>query len=281
MDDRNGAAELRRTWEASAPGWVRWEESFSAGLAEATDALLDMAEVRLGMWVLDIACGGGNQTLRAARRVGPTGRVVATDIAGAMLAELREKARRAGIDTIETLECAAEDLDPALGPFDAAISRLGLMLFLSPLRALAAIRGLLKPTARAAALVFTTPAANPFMARTMQVLLRHAGKAPPAPGRPGIFALGGSGALQSVMAQSGLVDLRSRVVRAPMRLPSAADALTMIQQAFGAYRAVIAELSGARQAAAWADVAEVLKDFETAHGFATEFEFIICAGRNG
>ena len=275
-----GIGELRRTWEAAAPGWAHWEERFSAGLDEATATLFDMAEIRPGQRVLDVACGAGSQTLRAAQRVGPTGQVVATDIASAMLAHLRENAQRAGFVNIETAECAAEELDPGLGPFDAAVSRLGLMLFLSPAQSLAAVRKLLKPRARVAALVFTTPAGNPFMARPMQVLLRHAHKEPPGPGRPGIFALGGPGALERVMAESGLMDVDTRVVRAPLRLASSADALAMIQQAFGAYRAVLSDLGEAEKAAAWAEVAEVLREFETARGFETEFEFIIGAGSN-
>ncbi len=77
MESGNAIGELRRTWQAAAPGWTHWEERFSAGLDEATEMLLDMAEVRPGLRVLDVACGAGSQTLRAAQRVGPTGRVVA------------------------------------------------------------------------------------------------------------------------------------------------------------------------------------------------------------
>jgi hypothetical protein len=131
-----------------------------------------------------------------------------------------------------------------------------------------------------AALVFTTPVGNPFMARPMHVLLRHAHKEPPGRGQPGIFALGGPGILENVMAESGLTDLRTRIVRAPLRLASSADALTMMQQAFGAYRAVLSELEETEKATAWAEVAEVLREFETASGFETEFEFIIGAGSN-
>src|SRR5215472_5592620 len=57
----------------------------------------------------------------------------------------------------------AEELDKALPPFDAAISRLGLMLFPSPSSSLKATQRMLKPGARFAALVFTTPDRNPFM----------------------------------------------------------------------------------------------------------------------
>src|SRR6266536_1872280 len=104
---RNGEAraEQRGTWEAAAPGWAKWEQRFSAGLADATDALLDMAGIGPGMRVLDLACGAGSQTLRAASRVGSKGSVVATDISANMLQYVHEHARRAAWDNIRTVEC--------------------------------------------------------------------------------------------------------------------------------------------------------------------------------
>jgi hypothetical protein len=76
----------------------------------------------------------------------------------------------------------------------------------------------------------------------------------------------------------GFADVRSKVVRAPLRLASADDALVMMQEAFGAYRAVIAELSEGARAAAWADVEACLGQFESENGFETQFEFIIGSG---
>ncbi len=271
-------AELRRTWEFSAPGWAKWEGVFAGGLAEVTETMLDMAGVDAGMQVLDLACGAGSQSLRAADRVGPKGRVVASDISATMLMHVQEAARRRGLGNVEILECAAEDLPATVDLFDAAISRLGLMLFAAPEQALKAVQSVLKPKARISALVFTTPSANPFMSKPMQVLLRHAAKEPPTAGRPGIFALGGPGVLEGLLSESGLAEVEARVVRAPLRLASAADALEMMQQAFGAYRAVVADLSSEARGAAWSEVGECLKQFENQDGFHTEFEFVIGSG---
>ncbi len=270
--------ELRRTWESAAPGWAKWEGAFAEGLANATDTMLDMAGVDPGMHVLDLACGAGSQTLRTAERVGPQGRVLASDLSASMLACVREAASRLGFGNIETLECAAEDLPESAGLFDAAISRLGLMHFPDPRQALIAVRRVLRPKARLAVLVFTTPSGNPFMAEPMQILLRHAGKAPPAAGKPGIFALGGPGVLRDLLSDAGLVEVETRVVKAPLRLASAAQTLDMMQQAFGAYRAVAADLDREARAAAWSEVGDYLRPFEDHEGFHTELEVMIGAG---
>jgi SAM-dependent methyltransferase len=278
MADDTLKSELRNTWGSAAPGWAKWEHVFAASLSSATDALIDMAGIRPGMRVLDLACGAGSQSIQAAKRVGPNGKVVASDISGAMLEYVRQNASRAGLRNIETLERAADELDEMQPPFDASICRLGLMLFPSPPKALEAVRRALKPGARFAAMVFTTPANNPFMAQPMAILRRHAGKPSPAPGQPGIFALGGDGVLERLMKGSGLEDVKTKTLRAPLVLPSASDALRLMQEAAGAYRAVVADLSDAEKAKAWSEVYECLKQFEASGGFQTEPELIIGSG---
>jgi len=278
MVGNGSTSELRNTWESAAPGWAKWEQAFSAGLSTATDALIDMANIKPGMRVLDLACGAGTQSIQAAKRVGPNGMVVAADITPTMLEHVRRNASAAGLRTVETLARAAEDLEESDTPFDASICRLGLMLFPSPRGALKAVQRVLRPGARFAALVFTNPANNPFMAQPMAILLRHAGRSPPAPGQPGIFALGGNEVLKQLMEEAGLVDVKTRTLRALLRLRSTSAALEMMQQAFGAYRAVVVDLSDAEKSRAWNEVHECLKQFEKSDGFETEFEFIVGSG---
>jgi SAM-dependent methyltransferase len=271
-------ADIRTQWEGAAPGWARWEATIAPWMAPATEAMLAMAGVDTGARVLDLACGAGSQTLQAARRVGPHGHVVASDIADTMLHHMRENARAAGLTHVTTLAGAAEDLDMAAASFDAVICRLGLMLFAAPAQALAVVRHALRPGGKVAVVVFTTPEANPFMAKPMEILLRHAGKTPPAPGQPGIFALGACGVLERLLVDSGFVSVEQRTVALALRMPSAAQALAMMQEAFGAYRAVVSDCLEAVRAAAWAAVVETLKTFDTATGFVAPAEVLVAAG---
>ncbi len=270
-------AEIRQQWEGAAPGWARWEPTIAAWMDPATKAMLAMAAVDEGARVLDLACGAGSQTLDAARRVGPQGSVVAGDISDTMLQHVRDNARVAGLANVATLAGAAEDLDIAADSFDAVICRLGLMLFVEPARALAAVRRALRPQSKVAVVVFTTPARNPFMAKPMQILLHHAGKTPPSPGQPGIFSLGPPGVLERLLADSGFVDVEQRLVEVPLHMSSAAETLTMMKEAFGAYRAVIGDCPEAVQAAAWVEVAETLRTFEAPTGFVAPTEVLVAA----
>ena len=93
-----------------------------------------------------------------------------------------------------------------------------------------------------------------------------------------MFALGDAGMMKSVLAQNGLVEVEERVVAAPLRLPSAAQALVMMQDAFGDYRAVIDDRPELVRAAAWAEVARTLKAFDAPTGFVGPAEALIAAG---
>lgn len=271
-------ADIRTQWEGAASGWARWEGTVAAWMEPATEAMLTMAGIRGGARVLDLACGAGSQTLQAARRVGPQGHVVASDIADTMLHHVRENARAAELANVTTVSGAAEDLDVAPGSFDAVICRLGLMLFAEPARALAAARRALRPGGKVAVVVFTTPATNPFMAKPMQILLRHAGRTPPAAGQPGIFSLGAPGVLERLLVDSGFQDVEQRTLTLSLRMASAAQALAMMQEAFGAYRAVIGDRPEAVQAAAWAEVTETLGSFQTSAGFVAPAEVLAISG---
>jgi ubiquinone/menaquinone biosynthesis C-methylase UbiE len=117
--------------------------------------MLDLAEVRPGSRVLDVAAGTGDQTLMAAQRVGPAGYVLATDISASMLKLAAEAAREAGLTNVETRFMDAENIDLDADSFNAAICQLGLFLFSNPANALSEMRRVVRPGGKVA-LVFST-----------------------------------------------------------------------------------------------------------------------------
>lgn len=179
---QTGVAEV---WASGAAARGR---SFGA----ATALMVDMADVKPGDRVLDIAAGTGEQTLVAARRVGPSGSVLATDVAGGMLEIAAEELRKAGLTNVETRVMDAQHLELESDSFDAVISRMGIMLIPDRDRALAEIKRVLKPGGRLAAIVWSTPERNLGTIIPAQVARRHAGldrhvqlREPPAvPPRP-------------------------------------------------------------------------------------------------
>ena len=97
--------------------WAIWERA-----AQHVNArLVELARVDAGHQVLDIATGLGETAFTAARRVGPAGRVVATDVAPEMLALAQEGARTLGLQKIEFREMDAEAPDLSERTFQAIL----------------------------------------------------------------------------------------------------------------------------------------------------------------
>src|SRR5690348_999795 len=79
------------------------------------------AELPAGATVLDLGCGSGTDTLIAARRVGPTGKVIGVDFSSAMLSRARQAVRESGLRNVELREGDAEHLPIEDGEIDVAI----------------------------------------------------------------------------------------------------------------------------------------------------------------
>lgn len=240
--------------------------------------MLDRAGVAPGLQVLDVGCGSGEQTVMAARRVGETGHVLAIDIAAPMTAACEAKVLAAGLHNVSTQACPAQMLDAKAGPFDAAISRMVLMLVPDPVSTARAVLGLLRPGGVFASLVFADPARNPFTAVPLAILARHGGKTLSAD-KPGIFALADPARLAAVLQQAGFVEVSLTPIPTLHRMDSAAAATTMIREAFAFFAAQVAELPPPAKDAAWAEVQRALSHYEGPDGLAAAGEMLLAVGR--
>jgi ubiquinone/menaquinone biosynthesis C-methylase UbiE len=265
-------------WDSAAPGWAKWESALMGAAAEATEQMLDAANVEMGKRVLDLACGAGSQTIQAARRVGPTGRVFANDIASKMLTFVTSNTANAGLSNVETLHGPAEDLSESGLRVDAATCRLGLMLFQSPQDALSAVRSVLVESGRFAVLVMASPQDNLLFSKTMMIALKHAGKTPPPPGSPGLFALSDPARLENLFQAAGYIDTRIEQVAVRLSITSVDDALTMMQEAFGAYRAVLADLDDKERDVAWAEIRDCIEQFLDQDSVVADMTLLLASG---
>ena len=269
----------RAQWESAAEAWDRWGPLVGRWLGPATEAMLDMAGVGPGSRVLDVAAGAGEQTIVAARRAGPTGHVLATDISPAILRYAAAAAERAGLANVQTRELDGERHDLlAERTFDAAISRVGLIYFPDQQRALRGIHRALREGGRFAAVVYSTADKNPFFALPVGIIRRRAQLPPPLPGQPGPFSLGADGVLEAALAQAGFRDIEVRRVVSPVKTPTAAECVRFERESFGALHQMMAALTPAERAETWKEIEETLARFETAEGFTGPCEMLVGAG---
>jgi SAM-dependent methyltransferase len=268
----------REQWDAAAQAWDNWGSTLQQWLGPATELMLEMAAVKTGCRVLDVAAGAGDQTLNAAKRVGPDGFVLATDISSKILDFAQKNALGKGYKNVRTRLLDGENLDVEPGSFDAVISRVGLIYFPDQQKALAGMRKALKPGGRLGAIVYSTADRNQFFSVPVSIIRRRAHLPPPAPGQPGPFSLGGDGVLRDALARAGFQDIQERRVPSPLKMKSAADCLRFEKESFGALHTMLAGLDEAGKDDAWQEIEGELRKFETASGFEGPCELIVITG---
>jgi demethylmenaquinone methyltransferase/2-methoxy-6-polyprenyl-1,4-benzoquinol methylase len=126
VDEREKAQRVRGVFDSVAPKYDVMNDLMSAGLHRVWKRYtLTVADAKPGHQVLDIAGGTGDLALAFARKVGPTGRVVHTDINEAMLREGRNRLLDLGV-ALPTSVCDAEKLPFASESFDFVSVAFGL-----------------------------------------------------------------------------------------------------------------------------------------------------------
>lgn len=269
----------RAQWQDAAAAWHAWGPTLQDWLGEATTLMLDTAGITSGGIVLDVAAGAGGQSLAAARRVGPSGHVLATDISPAILDHAAEVASAAGLANVTTREMDGERLDVEAATFDAVISRLGLIYFPDQAGALAGQYRALRPGGRISAIVYSTPDRNAFFALPVSIIRRRAQLPPPAPGQPGPFSLGGPGVLEDALRAAGFRDVGSQTVPAPLRMAAATECVRFERESFGALHQMLAGLTPEQRDEAWQEIGTELARFEGPDGFEGPCELIVAWGR--
>lgn len=273
-------ASARAQWDKAAVGWNAHASEIRAWLETATDAMLGMASVAEGSRVLDVAAGAGEQTLAIAQRVGPRGSVLATDLSAAILALARENAARAGFTNVQTQVADGEDLRVEAAGFDAAVCRLGLMLFAQPLRGLQEIHRALRPGAGVCTVVFSRPERNPCIAILMSTALKHAGLPARDPYLPGgLLSLGRPGLTDELFKAAGFQHVASTAMAAPFRLPSVDHYLDFVRSSASPIQQILDRLDKAGADAAWAEIRQRLSAFATPEGWEGPNELLLTAGR--
>jgi SAM-dependent methyltransferase len=168
--------------------------------------LLDLAAIRAGERILDVACGTGVVARLAAARAGNGGQVTGLDINGAMLAVARSLPPADGAP-IAWVEASALAMPFPDGTFDAVLCQQGLQQFPDRPAALGEMRRALVPGGRLALSVWSALDGSPGMAALVAALARHVG-IEAANNRRAPFALGDPGQVTDLLVAAGFTDLQ-------------------------------------------------------------------------
>ena len=196
--------DSRSSWDAAAAGWEKWWPLFENAAQQVSNRLVELARVKPGDRVLDIATGTGEPAITAARTVGPNGgRVIGVDHSPGMLAVARRRAAALGLANVVYHEVDAASLHEAPASFDAVLCRWGLMFVPDLDSAARGIRAALKPGGFLATAVWDTADKVPMISIAGQQVRAMLGSAPPPPGTPNPLSLADTSILERALTKAG------------------------------------------------------------------------------
>jgi SAM-dependent methyltransferase len=197
-------------WEEAAPGWVRRQEMLRELGAPVSRWMIDTLGPSPGKRVLELAAGLGETGMLAAELVAPTGGVIISDQAEAMLDGARARAAELGLSNVEFQVLNAEWIDLPVASVDAVLCRWGYMLMADPAVALGETRRVLRPAGRLALAVWDAVEQNPWALLPAQELRERGLPATQQEGSPGPFALGSSDRVSALLADAGFAEIEVR-----------------------------------------------------------------------
>ncbi|HEY6417626.1 MAG TPA: methyltransferase domain-containing protein [Candidatus Binataceae bacterium] len=234
--------EQRETWDANAAGWQKWFGTLERAAQVVSDRLVELAAVKPGHRVLDIATGTGEPAVTAARVVGASGRVVGVDQSPGMLRFARERAAALGFRNLEFVEADAESLQMLEHSFDAVLCRWGLMFMPDLESTLSRLRSLMKPGASLATSVWASADKVPLMSIGMEAVRKITGIAPPPPDALGPCRLADTSILDSALRATGFRDVTIEPITVTFEFESA-EVATAYRSEIGNTRATFERFS--------------------------------------
>ncbi len=211
----------------------------------ATPMIFEALDLRPGERVLDLACGGGKTTVRAAQAVGESGRVTGVDISAGMIRLAGERIEEAGLSNVQlAVRDAQTDAFPG-APFDAVLSQLGIMFFDDTVAALTNVRGHLRPGGRAVFVVWQPEQQIPWFPGHVMAPFMPQSDEPDTAERAA--SLGDPANARRVLEEAGFANVRAELrnvdaeVSADYEIPQSLTVATVAKEHQEALRVALAE----------------------------------------
>lgn len=272
MDPQLQRRVQRYGWDKAATAYdAYWAEQ----LAPARDRVLALAGLWTGARVLDVACGTGLVTFRAAEAVGAGGQVVATDISGAMVERVREEAAVRGVGQVVTCRGDAEVLEVGEDTFDVALCGLGLMYIVEPVRALQQMHRAIRPGGRIVVAVWGARA-NCGWAEIFPIVERRVA----SDVCPLFFQLGTGDGLRAALEAAGFLDVAVERLRTALRYENGETACGAAFSG-GPVALAYSRFDAAQREAAHAEYLDSIRAFRCGSGYRIPGEFVIAHARKG
>lgn len=257
-------------------GWDKAAAAYEAGwrdqLAPAQSKMFELLHVAPGSAVIDIACGTGLVSRKAASLVGPSGTVLGTDISDLMVKSAQEAAHAFGCANTKFARMDAEELQLEAATFDVALCALGLMYVPDPDQALREMHRVLRVGGQAAAAVWGRRDRCGWAEIFPIVDSRVKSEVCPL-----FFRLGSGDTLTQAFVRAGFIDVVSAKVETFLRYPSPDEACIATFEG-GPVALAYNRFTDEVKRAAYADYLASIERFRDGAGYSIPGEFVVTKG---
>lgn len=262
VDHKQYKETQRHNWDSVAHGWEKWWRTIEIGAEIVSRRLIELATIQIGSKVLDISTGIGEPAITAAREVGNTGQVLATDISSEMLSIAKQRAINAGFQhAIVFKQGDTGTMELPNSTFDAALCRFGLMFLPDLDTALLNIYGSLVNGGRFAAAVWASPEKNSLFASTMNTVIKETRTSPPPAGVPGPFSLSDESLLRNYFVNSGFKDVTIERMNVTFDFGSSKEYASFVLETAGPLQEMLSNESPERRQKILETVSESARKF--------------------
>lgn len=268
MDAKLQRRVQRYGWDKAAE---HYEKFWSAQLLPAQTLLLELADLKSGEGVLDVACGTGLVTFPAAEAVGAHGRTVGTDLSAEMIKAITAIAAERGVGG-EFSRQDAEKLEFADGTFDAALCALGLMYVPDGQQAVREMLRVIKPGGRAVAAVWGARK-NCGWAEIFPIVERRVA----SDVCPLFFMLGSGDSLADTFSLAGFENVEAHRISATLDYANADEAIGA-SFAGGPVALAYSHFDAPTRESAHAEYLESISAFRDGAGYRVPGEFVVVRG---
>jgi len=260
--------DQRQNWDSVAEGWKQWWGPIEKGAQRLSNRLTELAKIKSGQRVLDIASGIGEPAITAAKIVGTSGHVLATDISVQMLGIAKERAVSLRLqDIIEFKESDAEILDLPDSAYDAVLCRWGLILLPNLDAALGKIHDSLISGGRFAAAVWVDAPKVPIISLAARIISEQLRMPPPPAGVPNPFSLADIKKLENHLVKAGFGDVHTETVNVTFEFASGEDYSQYCRAVSAPARIALSKETEERKETIWRKVAEeAARSYEIVNG---------------
>ena len=237
LDSKKYKEAERQSRDSVANNWKKWWKTIERGAEKVSRRLIELAEIKPGSRVLDIATGIGEPAIAAANQIGNNGHILATDISPQILSVAKQRATSLGLQNV--IEFKEGDTKT----IDLPSSTWGLMSLPDLKAGLSNIYRSLIEGGHFAAAVWASPDQDTLIATTMNIVM----KAPPPPGAPGPFSLSDENSLKNSFMISGFKDLTIERMNVSFDFDSPEDFTTFTSETAGPLQKILANQTNKRK----------------------------------